>query len=209
MSVRVVCFDLGGVVVRICRSFDEAVLTAGVPLRALPKDPSFHRRRHELAELHQTGAMLAKEFHSELSAAVGGLYDEAEIARVHAAIIRGEYAGITETILAIGAAGLRTACLSNTNDAHWEALLRLPSLQALDARHASHLWGLSKPGEAIYRRFERELSAEGRSILFFDDLPENVETALSLGWDAVQIDHTGDTASQVRDALRSRGITLA
>lgn len=208
MPPRVVCFDLGGVVVRICRSFEEAALAASVPLRPLPTDAQSLERRRDLIERHQLGQLDARGFHASLAEALGELYSAAEVARVHAAVLRGEYPGIESTIRSIGARGIMTACLSNTNDDHWDALVAMPALQALGARHASHLWGLSKPGEAIYRRFERERNARGSEILFFDDLEENVRAALALGWDAVQIDHTGDTAAQVRAALAARGVTL-
>jgi putative hydrolase of the HAD superfamily len=82
----------------------------------------------------------------------------------------------------------------------------MPAIAAMHERHASHLFGLSKPGEAIYRRFETALGARGGEILFFDDLADNVATAERIGWDAVRIDHEGDTAAQVRAALDERGV---
>lgn len=209
MSLRVVCFDLGGVVVRICRSFEEAALAAAVPLRRVPTDETARQRQRELVERHQLGQLSADDFHRALASSLGDTYSSAELARIHAAVLRGEYAGIASTIKAIGAAGLTTACLSNTNDDHWDTLVTMPALKAMHARHASHLWGLSKPGEAIYRRFERELGARGGEILFFDDLEENVRAAIAIGWDAVHIDHTGDTAAQVRVALGERGILIS
>lgn len=208
MPLRVVCFDLGGVVVRICRSFEEAALAAGVPLRRIPNDAEALRRQRDLVERHQLGHLGAHDFHRALASALGEVYSTDELARAHAAVLRGEYPGIEATIRLIGAAGLTTACLSNTNDDHWDALLAMPALQAMHARHASHLWGLAKPSEAIYRRFEREIAARGEEILFFDDLEENVRAARSIGWDAVQIDHGGDTAEQVRQSLADRGIVL-
>ena len=45
-------------------------------------------------------------------------------------------------------------------------------------------------------------------VLFIavDDLAENVDAARACGWDAVLVDHEGDTAAQVLAALRSRGV---
>jgi epoxide hydrolase-like predicted phosphatase len=205
MTVRVVCFDLGGVVIRICRSFEEAALQAGVRLRHAPDEVAVFREVRRLVELHQIGRMGAADFHRAMSDAFDRRYAADEIARIHRAITRDEYDGICDTIREIRGLGLTTACLSNTNDAHWDVLLPSPALQALDHRFASHLWGLAKPDPSIYRRFERELGVSGGEIVFFDDLAENVDAALALGWDAVLVDHAGDTARQVRESLAARG----
>jgi len=203
-----VCFDLGGVVIRICRTFDEAVLNAGLPQLPPPDDSELLHARIALAAQHQLGAINGHEFRERVSDLSCGAYTGDDIGRIHAAVLLGEYDGIADTIRAIRHASLRTACLSNTNDDHWAALLAMPALQALDARHASHLWGLAKPDVAIYRRFERELGVSGSEILFFDDLLENVATARGIGWDAVLIDHAENTAQQVRAALTARGVQL-
>ena len=42
-------------------------------------------------------------------------------------------------------------------------------------------------------------------LVFFDDLPENVDAARACGWNAVQVDHAGDTAAQVLAGLRAQG----
>jgi FMN phosphatase YigB (HAD superfamily) len=41
--------------------------------------------------------------------------------------------------------------------------------------------------------------------VFFDDLAENISAARACGWNAVHIDHTGDTAAQVLAGLRAHG----
>jgi putative hydrolase of the HAD superfamily len=208
MGTRVVCFDLGGVVVRICRSFEEAALAANLPLRRVPDDERSRATRRDLIERHQRGVLSSQAFHRELARALDAVYSPDELALAHAAVLLGEYPGITETIRSINGRGLHTACLSNTSDDHWRVLTEMPALRSLHARHASHLWGLAKPDPSIYRRFESEVRASGDAILFFDDLEENVAAAMRLGWDAVQIDHTGDTAAQVRAALAARGVSL-
>lgn len=206
---RVVCFDLGGVLIRICRSFEEAALAAGIPLRVLDDPGHIAPRRRSLVARHQRGELSADAFHRALSELLDGAYTPQEIARIHEAILIDEYAGAAELVRSIADAGLVTACLSDTDESHWRTLVGMPSIAALVHRHASHLWGLEKPDPAIYRRFERELPARGEEILYFDDLEENVEAALLLGWDAVLVDHADDPTEQVRRALASRGVRLA
>jgi FMN phosphatase YigB (HAD superfamily) len=66
--------------------------------------------------------------------------------------------------------------------------------------------GLVKPDAEIYRAFERATGAAPGDVVFFDDLAENVDAARACGWDAVLVDHGGDTAAQVLAALRARGV---
>ena len=57
------CFDLGGVLVRICRSWDERCQAAGLDVRgAFASDPSGGNRREDLSRLHQTGRIGCAEF---------------------------------------------------------------------------------------------------------------------------------------------------
>ena len=50
-----VCFDLGGVVIRICRSWEEGCAAAGLPLRGVEsRDETRHLRTAAVVEF-QTG----------------------------------------------------------------------------------------------------------------------------------------------------------
>ncbi|MFM8640755.1 MAG: HAD-IA family hydrolase [Planctomycetota bacterium] len=202
---RLVVFDLGGVVVRICRGWDEACAAAGIDARPL-RDPRSHG--HLIAPVvhaHQRGAMECDRYAAELASIVGGVTAQ-EARRVHDAWILGDYPGIAQAIDRIHAAGVDTACLSNTDASHWEQLHSSDAFRRIRRRHASHLLGLVKPDAAIYRAFERHAGAAPADIVFFDDLPENVDAARACGWNAVQVDHAGDTAAQVLDALRALGV---
>jgi len=127
---------------------------------------------------------------------------------VHAAWLLGEYEGVADLVRGLHDAGVETACLSNTNHDHWEQMLagEFPALRSLRHRHASHVLGLRKPDGAIYEAFERATSRTPDRIVFFDDLEENVFAARARGWRAVHVDHTGDTAAQIRDALAELGL---
>jgi putative hydrolase of the HAD superfamily len=65
--------------------------------------------------------------------------------------------------------------------------------------------GLVKPDQRIYRAFEAATETTPSEIVFFDDLVENIESARACGWNAVHIDHTGDTAAQILAGLRAHG----
>ena len=100
--------------------------------------------------------------------------------------------------------------MSNTSSHHWEFMLeqtdRYPSMRWLQHRHASHLIGVMKPDEAIYRAYEQRTGFRPEEIVFFDDLRVNVQAAERCGWQAARIDPRGDPASQVRQQLQRMGI---
>jgi putative hydrolase of the HAD superfamily len=204
------------VLIRICRSWAEACAAAGLPVRGDTASITVSGRRHELAEKHGIGAIPSDEFFRQVSLAMAGAYTPAEVQRVHDAWLLGEYPGVHALIADIHAAGLSTGVLSNTNHAHWVRLtppdrggtgeFRAPGL--VHHLHASHVMGLVKPHEAIYAAFERLTAAAPAEILFFDDLEENVLAARARGWQSEVVDHTGDTAAQMRSTLRARNIPL-
>jgi putative hydrolase of the HAD superfamily len=104
--------------------------------------------------------------------------------------------------------------LSNTNHAHWRRLappahveaIEYPTPRMVRHLHASHLMGLSKPDEAIYREFSRRTGFAPERIVFFDDMEENIIAAQRTGWKAVQVDHAGDTVAQMSRVLESMGV---
>lgn len=218
---RIICFDLGGVVVRICRTWEEACLRAGVEVRDMPRfrDPALARQRHEIVHQHQTGAMDDAAFFRAIADASAGLYSPPEVERIHLAWTMSDYPGVAPLIARLNALpNIRTACLSNTNNAHWGILTgRSPAPHADQSSDAiprlhhhlvSHELRAAKPHESIYRLAESALGAPPREILFFDDLEENVNAARALGWRAERIDHTGDTAGQIEAHLQTHGVPL-
>jgi putative hydrolase of the HAD superfamily len=212
---RLVCFDLGGVLIRICRSWSESCAAAGVALREAEhfSAEATVRARRALGDRYQLGQISVDDYLRGTHEIIRGLYSLAELERVHSAVLIAEYPGVSELVARLNATpGVTTACLSNTNHAHWQQLLSDPRtrvMHALGARLASHLLGCAKPEVEIYQRAEHELGRSGSEILFFDDLAENVAAAERAGWRAVQIDPHGDTNAQMREALAGAGLQLS
>jgi glucose-1-phosphatase len=212
-AVRIVCFDLGGVLVRICDSWAEACAAAGLAARGEPFDPAIEEKRHALTALLVIGRITVEEWAAGVSQVLGGAYAPDELTRMHDAISQEEHAGALVLVDELHDAGVETACLSNTNHAHWTRLVHhdgsapltgdpeYPSVARLKRHYASHLLALAKPDDAIYAEFERRTGLHGPEILFFDDRIENVEGALRRAWRAHRIDPRGDTIAQVRECL--------
>ena len=206
-AIQLVCFDLGGVLLRICRSWAEGCAAAGLELR--DGRDLLHRPSdgwNELNDLYQRGRLSREEYARRFSESIDGLYSPAEIIRVHESWILGEYEGVGEVIRRIREAGLETAVLSNTTHEHWLTLSRYPSLQLLNNRLGSHQLGLRKPEEASYRAIEQRTGHAGGAIIFFDDLEENVLGARRAGWIAEEIDPFKPTAAQIISCLTRHGV---
>lgn len=87
----------------------------------------------------------------------------------------------------------RLILLSNTNSLHAECFEAKAKQQGkalhtfFDVAYYSHELGLSKPDSAIYKYVQKDSDLEGKSILFLDDLSENLVVPQKMGWDVVQI----------------------
>ncbi len=208
MRPSLVCFDLGGVLVRICRSWAEGCAAAGLPLR-VEIDLESRPAVAELHRQHQTGVLDGAEYACRLSDHLERLYSPEEIMSIHDAWMLGQYSGVETIIQRLHENELRTAALSNTNHEHWQRMPEFTAVTILQHRLASHELGLVKPDPQIYRELERRLDVESVEILFFDDLEANVDTARRVGWQAVLIDPLRETAPQIIEGLARHGVHIS
>jgi len=147
---------------------------------------------------------------------VGHLFnaDPADIEKISEAYLRGPYDGAEKLLADLKDADVKVACLTNTNDHHW-SLMTDPNnpasalLALADFRIASHLAGLRKPDEKIFGHVEQVCGAEAGSILFFDDILDNIAAAETSGWQAMQVVERMDPVGLVRRELVARGVLKA
>lgn len=207
-EISLVCFDWGGVLLRICRGFGEGCERAGLDVRLDTDDPDLYSVQRTIAAEYQIGRLGEGAFFKSVSESTGGAYSPDEVALIHDAWLIEEYPGADALVGELHALdGVETGMLSNTNARHWARREQDFMLAgSLDHQHASHLLGLAKPDERIFRAFERETGRSAGDIVFFDDLPDNIEAANAAGWRGVLIDHEGDTATQMRSALGGLGV---
>jgi putative hydrolase of the HAD superfamily len=84
-------------------------------------------------------------------------------------------------------AGIPTGILSNIGDAMAAGLLtKFDWLGAFNHHTWSYALNLAKPEPAIYLHAIEGLHTPPENILFIDDKPENIATALSVGMQAIQ-----------------------
>ena len=230
-----VVFDLGGVIVRIHHSWQHAAAAAGVSgainsthdvarahapnstSDAAPNstphsmfDPTLHRADdfRTLVSEQQRGILSHDDFCNGVSQLTSGVLSAQDVARIHTAVIVGAYDGVEQLVLQLNKRGLSTACLSNTNHQHWQFMHSMAAFNAIQHRHASHLFQLEKPNQAIFRAFESATQARPVDILYFDDLADNIAAATQAGWRAILIDPHSETVPQIRRALAMHGVLL-
>jgi HAD superfamily hydrolase (TIGR01509 family) len=204
-TIQLIVFDLGGVMIRLARDWEHACTLAGVAYRPTVISPTQAASFHALDSRFNTGTITLDDFYAQLCGVFPGQYTADEWARIYQAIIREEFPGIHDLVLALRLAGYRTACLSNTCSPHWADLTnpaRYPGIGALDYQHASHLFGVAKPDPRIYRCFEAATGFAPETTLCFDDRADNVLAARAGGWHAVQITDASLPTEQMRAALR-------
>ncbi len=211
--IDLVVFDLGGVLVRIVRSWGEAHARAGLAPHPIAEDATFLARRASLLDALSVSRIAPAEYYAGVAEASSGVYTPDDIQRIHLAWHWAEYPGVDAAVEAIEAAGVLTGALSNTSAPHWPDLRGpdacYPTVARLRHAVASHLAGILKPDAMIYRAFQEASGVPAARLLFFDDLLENVEAARALGWRAERIDPTGDTAGQILAALHRHGVLTA
>jgi FMN phosphatase YigB (HAD superfamily) len=196
-------FDLGGVVIDIDfhRAFSLWQPGSGLSLDEIAKAFKFDSQYQR----HERGEIPASEYYDHLALMLQMKNDHARIARGWNSIFVSE---ISETTAIIRAVRSSIPCyaFTNTNAAHavaWSGMF--PAVvQSFDRIFASHEMGLRKPERAAFDHIAQELGLAAESIVFFDDLAENVQGASEAGLQAVHVRAPGD----VRNALRSLGYAL-
>lgn len=197
---KLVVFDLGGVLLRVARTWSEAADRAEVSYArngeaALNDFPGIVE--------HQADRIGLEPYLVQLQDFMG-LVDRQDAYDVHMGILMEAMPGTDDLVRDLRTRGFRTACLSNTNGVHWDRLSSkdwYPHIASLDLLCASHILRLEKPDPKIFREFERIAKSSPGQITFFDDSEVNVKAAREAGWTAHWINPLKDTASQMRDHL--------
>lgn len=92
------------------------------------------------------------------------------------------------------------AILSNTSELHWEHLIPTYNLDKI-TNHliASFQVGALKPDPAIYRATEQLTSSQPESMVFIDDIIENVSGAIHCGWQGIHHRSFSETCAALQE----------
>ncbi|MFA6507300.1 MAG: HAD family phosphatase [Treponemataceae bacterium] len=103
----------------------------------------------------------------------------------------------------VKAAGTRTAILSNMpHEFLGSARKRFPVVSKVDVSVFSCEHSIVKPVKAIYEVLLNQLNVPASEVLFFDDMPENIDAAREVGIQA----HLWSDAAAARKILHESGV---
>ena len=170
-DVRLICFDLGRVLIKLCDGWHHACEVAGVPVPAAFTDEQ-RKQLQQLVHVSEIGQTSHDEFCRSMSALTG--IEPSHVDALSTAFLRAPFPGALDLVRELKRQGFLTACLSNTNPSHWQIMCASsgPSalaLTELDFRFGSHEIGVRKPDPAIYRHVEKATGLRAQQIVFFDD----------------------------------------
>jgi putative hydrolase of the HAD superfamily len=201
---RLVVFDLGRVLVRICDGWQHAFERAGVTLPADVLDAPTRARLLDGVKRIETGHTPVSAFCEEIAGHLNLSCDV--VTKMWEGYTLGPFEGADQLLADLHAAGHTTACLSNTNSEHWRVLTDPADphgqvVNRLHHRFASHLVRARKPDPEIYAHVEQTTGFQPSQITFFDDLAENIEAAQARGWRSFLIERCDNPIPTLRKYL--------
>ena len=177
-NVQLLLFDLGGVLVDFSgpREIGQYLRTALTPAEILarwvncPHTDAFER-----------GALSSKEWAARFVNDWGVTLEPEEFLKAFRTMTRRVLPGARELLDSLRPR-FRLAALSNSNELHWDRNTNeLKVLELFEFAISSHEVGLCKPDPAIYKVAIDRAGVAPDAIMFFDDLPANVEAACAVG----------------------------
>jgi putative hydrolase of the HAD superfamily len=198
-AVRVVLFDLGGVLVEVA-GVTEMLRWVGP---GLDEEGLWRRWLHSPAvRAFETGRSSADEFAREVIGELALPVEPEEFLASFAAWPRGLLPGAADLVRRIRAHVVR-ASLSNTSAMHWPRLCGEFGLAELIEHHfPSHLTRRIKPDAEAFEHAVAALDCEPAAVLFIDDNVLNVEAARRCGLQAER----AQGPAQAEKVLRARGV---
>ena len=196
-------FDLGGVLIDI--DFHRAI-AAWTPYSALAPDVLLQSFKHDLQyERHERGEITAAQYFDHLATALQLDASAEQIEAGWNAIFIGEILQTRQWVESLKGV-LPCYAFTNTNASHMARWSRaFPRVvHAFDRIFASHQLGLRKPERAAFERVCALIGKDAGTVLFFDDIADNVRAAQDAGLQGVQVRSPDDVAA----ALQSLGHAL-
>ncbi|MEN6316762.1 MAG: HAD-IA family hydrolase [Clostridiaceae bacterium] len=181
-DIEILLFDLGGVLVEF---------------RGIPKMQAWMNNRADMDEIYrmwlfspsvrkfESGKMKSDEFAEAIIKEFGFNVNSEQFILEYPDFISGFYNGVKELLEELGRK-YKVACLSNTNEIHWDKMCRDDCIESIiPVTFPSYKTGYMKPEKEAYIHAIRELNCEPGRILFFDDNRINVDAALESGMKAI------------------------
>jgi glucose-1-phosphatase len=201
--VKVVVFDLGGVIINI--SFAKALETWSTYANVSPETLKSRFIFDMFYEQHERGEITGAAYFASLRNSLGINLTDTQLEEGWNAIYMGEVPGI-KTLLNQARQHFPLYAFSNTNQTHWTYLTDNSAevLGLFKKVFVSFEMGERKPDKAAFERVAKETGVNPEQILFFDDLLENVAGARAARMQAVHVRTFADTKEALESLLALR-----
>lgn len=194
---EVILFDLGRVVVELGES--------PIPKCWLNTESSMSIEAcfsSETGQNFEKGDISALEFATRLKEQLGLKQSTTEIMDAFTAWPIGVFPNMSEVLNTLRSQ-YHLAVLSNTNELHFPRLIEEFGIaEYFDTIFVSHHMHKAKPELAAFEHVLEVLKVMPEKVLFLDDNQQNIEAALSIGINSVQV--CGE--EQVIQALKAKGV---
>ncbi len=192
-TITTVIFDLG----RVLMDIDFRAFSRALRLNHRGTGIFSEKKLELLAFKYETGKMSTEEFFASLSTFFGKRFSHRELFEAWNAIVGGEKKDMAPIVARVQQQ-YRTAILSNTNEAHFKyAALTIPLIQKIPLHFLSYKIGAVKPDPHVYFHVINALNSDPSSLLFIDDIPENISAAQAVGMEGLIF----QTPAQLRSEL--------
>jgi glucose-1-phosphatase len=189
-------FDLGGVLIK-CADFNKML-----EWQNWSTDLSEIRRRWYASDTiinYQRGAISTKEFAETVISEFELTVNISRFFREFRLLPTGFYPG-ADVVLKQLSRNYVTACLSNTNELHWNKLCSVNKLEKyFKYCYPSHLINKVKPEKGAYTYALTALGVTSGEVAFFDDNKENVDAAKEAGIDAFLTDGFEELCEKLKE----------
>lgn len=176
-----IVFDLGNVLFPLEYQELEDWLKSTVEVY----DASFKKRFDELYVNYEAGDFDTAKFFEILRTELKMQFDDETFRQKWVSLWKRDNEDVHELLRELKEKKHSLYLLSNTNEMHMgEYLKTRPVLGLFDYTYYSYELQLAKPHREIYIKVQSLMGVEPDEIVFFDDKPDNVEGAISAGWNA-------------------------
>ena len=191
---KVLLFDLGGVIVPWVGIIELSRLT-GYSESRINKTAS----SSATFKAYEVEGCTTNEFLDELIRLFSLGMDRTDLARLWNEWVHPPYKDTRQTLL-----GLKDdytlACLSNTNQSHWEHLKTHHKIfDMFDHAYASHILKAAKPNAEAWRLCLSDMNVNASDVWFFDDSLMNIDAAEQLGIKSFHVDRTVGVVPTLKD----------
>jgi len=192
----VILFDLGDVLIE-CGSYSK-MLEWQNWTKELSELEAKWSESFAMSE-YQRGAISTKEFLAAVIEELDLTVNAARFIREFRLIPKCFYPG-AEIVLKELRKKYITACLSNTNELHWNKLCSVDKIDKQFTRcFPSHLIHKLKPDKDAYSYVTKALGVTPSQIVFFDDKAKNVEAAKEIGINAFKTENFKEVCDQLNE----------